>query len=61
MILIVTGAGGFADYLSVDSRFAFPILPEIDTKIAGPLLCGGITVYSGLRSAGMTSGQEIGI
>ncbi len=59
--LILNGAGGFADYLAVDSRFAFPLPPEIDTKIAGPLLCGGITVYSGLRSAGMSSGQEIGI
>ena len=28
---------------------------------AGPLLCGGITVYSGLRHAGMAGGQEIGV
>ena len=59
--LIVTGPGGFADYLMVDSRFAFPIPKGIDSKIAGPLLCGGITVYAGLRNAGMGSGQEIGI
>lgn len=59
--LIVTGAGGFANYLSVDSRFAFPIPDGIDTKAAGPLLCGGITVYSALRYAGMGSGLEIGI
>ena len=59
--LIVTGPGGFADYLMVDSRFAFPIPKGIDSKIAGPLLCGGITVYAGLRNAGMSSGQEIGI
>ena len=59
--LIATGPGGFANYLAVDSRFAFPIPAGVDTKVAGPLLCGGITVYSGLRYAGMTSGQEIGI
>ena len=59
--LIVTGPGGFADYLMVDSRFAFPIPKGIDSKVAGPLLCGGITVYAGLRNAGMSSGQEIGI
>jgi uncharacterized zinc-type alcohol dehydrogenase-like protein len=59
--LIVTGAGGFADYLMVDSRFAFPIPKGIDSKIAGPLLCSGITVYASLRNAGMSSGQEIGI
>jgi uncharacterized zinc-type alcohol dehydrogenase-like protein len=59
--LIVSGAGGFANYLLTDARFAFLIPPEIESPIAGPLLCGGITVYSGLRYAGMTSGQEIGI
>lgn len=59
--LIVTGPGGFADYLMIDSRFAFPIPKGIDSKAAGPLLCGGITVYAGLRNAGMSSGQEIGI
>ncbi|MCU0544761.1 MAG: NAD(P)-dependent alcohol dehydrogenase [Oscillatoriaceae cyanobacterium Prado104] len=59
--LIVTGPGGFANYLMVDSRFAFPIPKGIDSKVAGPLLCGGITVYAGLRNAGMSSGQEIGI
>ncbi|WP_373872754.1 zinc-binding dehydrogenase [Microseira wollei] len=35
--------------------------PGIDTEVAAPLLCGGITVYSALRYAGMTCGQEIGI
>ncbi|MCT7949314.1 NAD(P)-dependent alcohol dehydrogenase [Ancylothrix sp. C2] len=59
--LIVAGYGGFADYLKVDSRFAFPIPAGIETQHAGPLLCAGITVYSALRSAGMSSGQEIGV
>jgi uncharacterized zinc-type alcohol dehydrogenase-like protein len=59
--LIVSEYGGFSDYLNVDSRFAFPIPDGIKTEVAGPLLCAGITVYSGLRYGGMTSGQEIGI
>ena len=59
--LIVTGPGGFANYLLTDARFAFPIPAGIETELAGPLLCGGVTVYSALRSAGMSSGQEIGI
>ncbi|MGB8701138.1 MAG: NAD(P)-dependent alcohol dehydrogenase [Thermosynechococcaceae cyanobacterium] len=59
--LIVSGYGGFADYMVVDSRFAF-ILPDgISTQSAGPILCGGATVYSGLRNAGMTSGQNVGV
>ncbi len=59
--LIVPGPGGFANHLLTDSRFAFPIPQGIDPKVAGPLLCGGITVYGGLRAAGMSSGQEIGV
>ena len=53
--------GGFGDYMTVDSRFAFPIPEGLSSEAAGPLLCGGITVYSGLRHAGMSGGQEIGV
>jgi alcohol/geraniol dehydrogenase (NADP+) len=59
--LIVNGYGGFADYMVVDTRFAFPLPAGIDTQAAGPILCGGVTVYAGLRNAGMTSGQNIGV
>lgn len=58
---IIHQYGGFGDYLAVDARFAFPIPEGIPTEVAGPLLCGGLTVYSGLRHAGMTGGQEIGV
>jgi alcohol/geraniol dehydrogenase (NADP+) len=59
--LIVSGYGGFADYVVVDARFAFPLPEGVDTQAAGPILCGGITVYAGLRNAGMTSGQNVGV
>jgi alcohol/geraniol dehydrogenase (NADP+) len=59
--LIVDGYGGFADYMVVDSRFAFMLPQGISTEYAGPILCGGVTVYAGLRNAGMTSGQNIGV
>jgi uncharacterized zinc-type alcohol dehydrogenase-like protein len=59
--LIVSGYGGFADYMVVDTRFAFRLPEGVDTQAAGPILCGGITVYAGLRNAGMTSGQNIGV
>lgn len=58
--LIVTGGGGFASHVKVDGRFAFP-LPEGLPPEASPLLCGGVTVYSALRAAGMRSGQQIGV
>lgn len=59
--LIVDGYGGFADHVVADSRFCFPLPGRIPSDVAGPLLCGGITVYAALRYAGMTSGQEIGV
>ncbi len=59
--VIMHGHGGFADYLVMDSRFCFPMPAGIATEAAGPLMCGGATVYSGLRNGGMSSGQEIGV
>jgi hypothetical protein len=49
------------DHVVLDGRFAFKLPEALATEWAGPLLCGGITVYSALRHAGMTSGQEIGV
>ncbi|NGO39677.1 NAD(P)-dependent alcohol dehydrogenase [Limisphaera ngatamarikiensis] len=59
--VITHGHGGFASHLAVDARYCFPLPNELPTEAAGPLLCGGITVYSALRAAGMGSGLRIGI
>jgi uncharacterized zinc-type alcohol dehydrogenase-like protein len=59
--VITGGYGGFGDYLFMDAGFCFRLPAGIATESAGPLMCGGVTVYSGLRNAGMSSGQEIGV
>lgn len=59
--VITDGYGGFADYLVMDSRFCFSLPSGLDRMKAGPLMCGGITVYSALKYAGMKSGQRIGV
>lgn len=59
--LIGDGHGGFGDHVALDGRFAFKLPEALDSRAAGPLLCGGITVYSALKHAGMGSGQEIGV
>lgn len=59
--LIGDGHGGFGDHVALDGRFAFKLPEELASEWAGPLLCGGITVYSALKHAGMASGQEIGV
>ena len=58
---IVQHHGGFAEQVKVDGRFAFALPAGLDTDVTGPLLCGGLTVYSGLKHAGMTHGKEVGV
>jgi uncharacterized zinc-type alcohol dehydrogenase-like protein len=41
--------GGFANYLMVDQNFAIPIPKNLKIEAVGPLLCGGITVFSPLE------------
>ncbi len=38
--------GGFADRVRAQAGFAIPIPANLDPAAAGPLLCGGITVFS---------------
>jgi alcohol/geraniol dehydrogenase (NADP+) len=59
--MIVEHRGGFGEFTRADARFCFPLPHGLATEEAGPLLCGGVTVYSALVAAGMTSGQEIGV
>ncbi len=59
--LIVGGRGGFASHVLVDERFAFPLPDGVASACAGPLLCGGVTVYAALRAAGMGSGLRVGV
>jgi uncharacterized zinc-type alcohol dehydrogenase-like protein len=59
--LIGNGHGGFGSHVVVDARFAFRIPDAIPTDVAGPLLCGGATVYSALRAAGAGGGREVGV
>ncbi len=58
---IVGRHGGFGSHLQVDSRFAFKIPDSLESHLASPLLCAGITVYAALKYAGMNSGGHIGV
>ncbi|HMP80394.1 MAG TPA: NAD(P)-dependent alcohol dehydrogenase [Pirellulaceae bacterium] len=42
---IVSRHGGFAERVRAHWLWAIPIPPELDPSAAGPLLCGGITVF----------------
>ncbi|MBD3409697.1 MAG: alcohol dehydrogenase catalytic domain-containing protein [Ignavibacteriales bacterium] len=42
----VDGYGGFADRIRIDGRFVLPIPERISSEAAGPLFCGGVTVFA---------------
>jgi propanol-preferring alcohol dehydrogenase len=53
--------GGYAEYLIVPERYAFPI-PDIFSDIeAAPLLCAGAVGYRSLRLADVADGQNLGL
>jgi len=59
--VIVGRHGGFADRVRAQSIWTFPIPEGVDPKTAGPLLCGGITVFNPLVQAGIRPTQRVGV
>jgi propanol-preferring alcohol dehydrogenase len=53
--------GGFAEYATIDERYAYRIPQEILDHDAAPLLCAGIIGYRALRRAQLPPGGRLGI
>jgi alcohol/geraniol dehydrogenase (NADP+) len=53
--------GGFADKITVDSNFVYPIPAGLDSIKAAPLLCAGITVYSPFRLYDVKSPMSVAV
>jgi uncharacterized zinc-type alcohol dehydrogenase-like protein len=53
--------GGFGDSVVCDSRFSFPVPEDLSSENAGPLLCGGITVYSPMRNYRVKASMKVGV
>ena len=53
--------GGYADKIRVNSRFAIPVPPSLESENVAPLMCGGITVYSPLRNHGVRPSSRVGV
>jgi uncharacterized zinc-type alcohol dehydrogenase-like protein len=54
-------AGGFADKVRADARFAFPIPKALSSAEAAPLLCAGATVFSPLIDYKVRRGTKLGV
>jgi alcohol/geraniol dehydrogenase (NADP+) len=58
---IVGRPGGFAESVRCHWIWAAPIPAGVDPVAAGPLLCGGITVFNPIVQFGVRSTQRVGV
>ncbi len=58
---IVGRHGGFADHVRGHWSWAIPLPDAIDLAKAGPLLCGGITVFNPIILAGVKPTDSVGV
>lgn len=55
--------GGYSSHSIADEQFVFPIPDELESEVAAPLMCAGLTVFSPLvRNVGYdATGKTVGI
>lgn len=58
---IVQRHGGFATHVRVHWAWALPLPEGLDASRAGPLLCGGITVFNPLVQLGILPTHRVGV
>lgn len=58
---IVGRHGGFADRVRTQWNWVFPLPAGLDAASAGPLFCGGITVFSPILLAGIKPTDRVGV
>lgn len=59
--IIVGRHGGFADRVRVNAEWAVPLPPEINPTDAGPLFCGGITVFNPIIQRRVLPTDRVGV
>ena len=51
---IIGHSGGFAERIRAQWPWVLPLPEKLDASAAGPLMCGGITVFSKAANKGVT-------
>ncbi len=54
-------AGGYADIVRADAAAAFKLPESVDPATAGPLMCGGITVFTPLAQFDISPTDRVGV
>ena len=57
----VTRDGGYQEYMLAPAAYVAPLPEGLDFADAAPLMCAGLTVYSGLRHAGFRPGHKVAV
>ena len=57
----VTRDGGYQEYMLAPAAYVAPLPEELDFADAAPLMCAGLTVYSGMRHAGFRPGHKVAV
>jgi len=58
---IVGRHGGFADKVRAHAAWVLPVPPALDPAKAGPLFCGGVTVFNPLLQFDVRPTQRVGV
>ena len=53
--------GGYAEYVTVDAAFAYPLPAALKAHEVAPMLCAGAIGYRSLRLSGLSDGQDLGL
>ncbi|MCG8433954.1 MAG: NAD(P)-dependent alcohol dehydrogenase [Gammaproteobacteria bacterium] len=53
--------GGMADAICTDSRFVIPIPDGLDSILAAPLMCAGVTVFAPMLRHGVGDGMKVAV
>ncbi len=60
-LLFIHEFGGYAEAMVVDHRFVFTLPKNLCVADATPLVSSGLTVYTAIKKAGVTSGMNVGV
>jgi len=61
MMFAATNKGCLAEYVRINSKFAFPIPSGIAVEHAGPLMCAGTTTFAPFREYNIKPGDHVGV
>lgn len=53
--------GGYAEFVIARADYAVPLPDELTDAEVAPLMCAGVTVYSGLIHSGVLAGQRVAV